>query len=385
MPRRGRNIYKRKDGRWEGRLQKPASLPGERKYRSFYGKTCQEVKEKMEAAKGEITYADRSRACAFNMDEAAHIWLSDKKAEWKESTYAAYRQIAEKYILPYFGKLSLHRIDRRAMEGFIVYIREKEGRRISNEYLCRICGIVQRVMFHMKRKTDVCFNVPDIPLTRGKRAKQMFPDDRSLAVLESFLVKDIENGTNAGILIALYTGIRIGELCALTWECIDLEANLIHVRGNLQRVKDYENGKNKTKLILQSPKTADSARDIPIPAILINYLELQKKQPAEPFLQGPKGGWLDPRTLQYRFKRILEKCDIPYFNFHMLRHAFATRCMEKGFDAKTLSEILGHSDSRITLGLYTHPTLRRKKKLMDMLDSYAESACEAVGIGSADF
>lgn len=373
MPKTGRNIYRRKDGRWEGRIPKPSSRPGERKYRSVYGRTCQEVREKMETARVEMADRNQRLPCTVNMEEAVLIWLADKKNVWKASTYASYRQIAERYILPYFGSLYLRGIDRREMEGFVSYIQEKQGEHgISGNRLAQICGVVRRVISHMKKRGDSSLIIPEVPLARAKKIKSLFPDDRSLKILEGFLLENVDDETNLGILTALYTGMRIGEICALTWANIDLEANLIHVRENIQRIRDFENSQNKTKLVVQSPKTADSVRDIPIPSLLTAHLKAQKKQLSSPFLQGPKGGRMEPRTLQYRFKKILEKCKIPYFNFHMLRHAFATRCMEKGFDAKALSEILGHSDSRITLGLYTHPSLRQKERLMNLLGAYSE-------------
>jgi len=208
-------------------------------------------------------------------------------------------------------------------------------------------------------------------VTKAKCTRPMPPGDESLARLESFLLQNIEDEARLGTLLTLHTGLRLGELCAITWRDIDLEEGLIHVRGNLQRVKTYGIQGKKTQLMLQSPKTLDSARDIPIPPTLIGIFTANKKDPTKPLVGGPRGGWMDPRTMENRFKRMLEECGIGHFNFHMLRHAFASRCMEKGFDIKTLSEILGHSDTRTTSNLYVHPSMRRKKMLMGMLGAYS--------------
>ena len=149
-------------------------------------------------------------------------------------------------------------------------------------------------------------------------------------------------------------GLRLGELCALKWDNIDLDSGILHIRNSVQRIRDYEEHDNRTKLLLSSPKTACSVRDVPIPPILSEILRSCRKSSSMLLLNGVRGMWMDPRTLQYRFRRILELCGIKYFKFHTLRHAFATRCIEKGFDCKSLSEILGHSNIQITLNLYVH-------------------------------
>lgn len=370
MPKRGENIYKRKDGRWEGRIKKIICLPGERKYKSVYGRSYHEVKAKMETAKRELEESESK--CTVRMDEAVNIWLNDKSCNWKETTYAAYKQITCKYIVPYLGSMPLNKIDSRIMETFVSEIQRKgRNNKLSKNYLTYICGLVQGIMIYMRKKNDLNLVIPNIPVSKERRTKVIPPSNAALSKLEDYLIRNTEDDTCLGILIALHTGIRIGELCALSWKEIDFEEGVIHVRKNIQRVKSFDGQKDKTKLVLLSPKTADSVRDIPIPPMLFNILQIHKKQVLIPIISGVKTMWLEPRTLQYRFKKILEKCDLEYFNFHMLRHAFATRCIEKGFDIKSLSEILGHSNIQITLNLYVHSSLKQKKQLMNMLGSYA--------------
>lgn len=369
MPKRGENIYKRKDGRWEGRIKKVICLPGERKYKSVYGRNYREVKAKMEMAKRELEETENK--CDISMAEAVDIWINDKSCNWKETTYAAYKQVICKYIIPYLGNIPLNKIDSRMMEAFVSGIQGK-GRehKLSKNYLAYICGLVQRIMIYIRKRNNFNLAIPIIPVSRERKTKVIPPSNAALSKLEDYLIKNTENDTCLGILIALHTGIRIGELCALSWKEIDFEEGVIHVRKNIQRVKSYDVQKDKTKLVILSPKTADSVRDIPIPPMLFNILQIHKKQAFMPIISGVKTMWLDPRTLQYRFKRILEKCDVEYFNFHMLRHAFATRCIEKGFDIKSLSEILGHSNIQVTLNLYVHSSLKQKMQLMNMLDLY---------------
>ncbi len=371
MPRRGENIYRRKDGRWEGRVRQPAALNNQRKYRSVYGRTYGEVKRKLEEAKKEAP--DKAGRCDLCMEEAANIWYTDKRDNWKESTYAAYRQTIEKYVLPRLGEKPLCAIDNFVMSNFAREIQtENPARKLSRTHLCYICNVVLRIMSYTKKKTDSTFVIPDNPVHMEKKPGIILPGEKDLAKLESYLLKNTQDDTCLGILVALHTGLRIGELCALTWENIDLEAGILHVRNNVQRVKDYEEQENKTRLLLSSPKTSCSVRDIPIPPVLSDILSSHKKNESCPLIDGIRGNWMDPRTLQYRFRRILELCDIEYFKFHMLRHAFATRCMEKGFDSKSLSEILGHSSIQITLNLYVHSTFQQKRRLMDLIGIYSE-------------
>lgn len=370
MPKRGENIYKRRDGRWEGRIKHSAYLSEGRKYQSVYGKTYSEVKRKLDEAKREKCFT--GGRCMISMKEAVNIWYADKRVNWKESTYAAYRQVVEKYIFPSLGDQPLYKINNQVMAEFVAQIRRQNKEHgLSNAYLFYICGIVLRVMNHIQKKTGERLEIPLNPVSVEKKPKIMLPGTRKLSVLEEYLLHHKEDNTCLGILTVLHTGLRIGELCALTWKDIDLETGILHVRSNIQRVRDYDSAEKKTRLVVVPPKTSCSVRDIPIPPVLLNALSTCEKDPSHKLVSGVRGEWMDPRTLQYRFRKILEKCGIDYFNFHMLRHAFATRCVEKGFDSKSLSEILGHSNIQITLNLYVHSTLYHKRCLMNLMDSYS--------------
>lgn len=157
------------------------------------------------------------------------------------------------------------------------------------------------------------------------------------------------------------------EVCALTWADIDLRDGVIHIRRNLQRVKADDGQKNNTEILLQTPKTGSSHRIIPIPPVLLPLLKKHCQKPDQYLISGRRKPWAEPRTLQYRFAKILKACGLEHFNFHMLRHAFATRCIAEGFDVKSLSEILGHSSVQITLNLYVHSSMKRKRQLMGQI------------------
>lgn len=165
-------------------------------------------------------------------------------------------------------------------------------------------------------------------------------------------------------MICFYTGIRIGELCALKWENIDLKRGIISIVNTLYRVKS-EKGNKQTELKISTPKSESSVRDIPLPKFLIAKLDAIDRESG--FLIQRNGKFIEPNIYARRYKRILEELNIPYRKFHTTRHTFATRALEIGMDIKTLSEILGHSSPTVTLNLYSHSLPEHKKKEMDRL------------------
>lgn len=174
---------------------------------------------------------------------------------------------------------------------------------------------------------------------------------------------------NLGILVCMYSGLRIGELCALRWENILWNEQCIYVKETMQRLQNTDISgtlMSKTSIVISAPKSACSIRKIPIPEQLFSLLRIYECESSTFLMTGTKS-YIEPRTLQYRFKRITEKCNIYDVKFHSLRHTFATRCVELGFDIKSLSEILGHANVNITLNRYVHPSMEQKQKNMNLL------------------
>lgn len=367
MPKRGENIYKRKDGRWEGRIQKKDMLTGKNKYQSIYGKTYKEIREKMILAR----QAQNISFCRMPFGNAAQLWLQTKKKEWKPGTYAFYCQLVTKYIIPCLQDIAIDKINNQIMEEFAMRVRgQKPDKPLSNNYLFQICATVCRIMAFVNKKYEVNLSIPNNPVTRKKNGGQVeLPDEHSLILLEKYLISHCQEDTCLGILIAFHTGIRIGELSALKWKDINVDEGIVSIRRNLIRIKGDKNGffdgTGATQIVEQAPKTFDSVRMIPLPPKIVTILRVYKKPDTEYVISGVKNPWAEPRTIQYRFKRILAKCNLEYFNFHMLRHSFATRCVSMGLDIKSLSELLGHSDVKVTLNLYVHSTMQQKRKLME--------------------
>lgn len=186
--------------------------------------------------------------------------------------------------------------------------------------------------------------------------------------LTSVLLKDTD-GAKAGTLLSLYTGIRIGELCALRWENVSVDSRVIRVRETMQRIQSPEPSEvNKTKVIITEPKSKCSIREIPLPDYLIDIIRPHIGQPNTFVLTGERRRYMEPRTLQNKFKKYVHESGIEDANFHALRHTFATRCVEAGFEIKSLSEILGHSDVSITLNKYVHSSMELKMNNMKKLN-----------------
>lgn len=178
--------------------------------------------------------------------------------------------------------------------------------------------------------------------------------------------------TSIGILLSLHTGIRIGEVCALTWNDVDLNDHIIHIRHTISRIKNpNESESAKTILIVDTPKTKASTRDIPISSALYPVLNRAAFKVPNHYIVSDSIEFLSPRTYEYRYHRMLHKCGITPINYHALRHTFATRCIEAGVDVKSLSEILGHANVGITLGTYVHSSMELKRAQLEKLVSFS--------------
>lgn len=174
---------------------------------------------------------------------------------------------------------------------------------------------------------------------------------------------------NIGILICLFTGLRIGEICALRWEDVSFSDQTIYVHNTLQRIQNQSGEESKTKIVVTTPKSSCSIRTIPIPDELSGILAAYQKSATGYLLTNDNLKFIEPKTMQNKFKKTLILSGIESANFHALRHTFATRCIELGFDVKSLSEILGHATVNITMNRYVHPTIELKKENMKKLNS----------------
>ena len=171
--------------------------------------------------------------------------------------------------------------------------------------------------------------------------------------------------TAFGILLSLCMGLRIGELCGLKWEDVDFQHKILHIRRTVQRITSA-NGNRRTKIVISVPKSATSFRDIAIPDALMEYFRMFRDK-ADFFILSGADKPVEPRTMQYRYKKILRSAEIGNHNYHKLRHTFATNCAEHGFDVKTLSAVLGHSSVNLTLNRYVHPDVVYQRRMINSM------------------
>lgn len=358
MAKKGLNIYKRKDGRWEGRYKSGYTSEGKTKYFSIYGKSYTSVREQLEKKRAEtLNSVDRCSRCTVG--EIIGKWLSDVRNRVKVSTFANYTMKVKKHILPYFAEV---KYDKMTADKLNLFIEQKCSENLSAKYVSDIVILLKSAAKFANRRYGYanridCVTLPKSNSTTSNRLLSASDQSQLKAVLT-------ENVTcsNAGILLSATTGIRIGELCALKWENIDLEKSIITVKQTVQRVMNSGGG---TQLIVTSPKSASSVREIPLPDFILPYLKAVQSAD-DCFLLSGNNKITEPRTMQYRFASVLKKAKLPSVNFHALRHMFATNCIALGFDVKTLSEILGHSSVQITLNRYVHSSMERKKSCMKL-------------------
>ena len=366
MARRGENIYHRKDGRWEGRYKSGYDESEKAKYRSVYGHSYMEVREKLAPLK---TRSPAPRVtCQMTVKELFSEWLSAVKVRVKTSTFANYLMKVEKHILPVFGGM---RYDMLTVQMINNFIQKKLDFGLSAKYVSDIV-IVFKSMSKYSAKIHGFHNIlADVELPKVHRSEAVLLTRNQLLHLWRYLQRN-PCTTSLCVLLSLYTGLRVGEVCGLMWGDIDFEKSILTVRRTVQRIRNSAHG---TKLISDTPKSLTSQRTIPIPKFLIKLLRDSRSNEICYILSG-SNHIIEPRTLQRRFKSILKKADLPSVGYHSLRHAFATNCLQAGFDVKTLSEILGHASVETTLNRYVHTSMERKIACMALLESKVYSPSE---------
>ena len=361
MAKRGENIYKRKDGRWEGRYKSDYRPDGKAKYKSIYGKSYADVKAILSAKRVQVRSGTVHCNCCF--EELVNSWLCNIKNKVKESTYINYYIKIQKHILPFLGGIRYEKLTVQYLNDFIS---DKLNRGLSVKYVSDIVVLIKSVTKFAHRNFNYADKAELVTVPKDKHFKEKAVlNEVQQRTLTAYLL-NFPTFSNVGILLSMFTGIRIGELCALKWSDIDLEKSILTIRKTMQRIKDLD-GKTATKILIDSPKSKSSARTIPLPNFLTDILKNIRTESEDYILTGKKL-FTEPRTMQYRFAAILKKLNLPKVNFHALRHTFATNCVSLGFDVKTLSEILGHSSVEITLNRYVHSSMERKRTCMEILN-----------------
>ena len=314
--------------------------------------------------------------------DVAHEWLKAKSPSVRVSTLARYRATVELHVLPYFGTLPLRKVTAADVSGFAEE-KLRNGRLDNKGGLAAstvrgMLSVVKSVLDYAHRtykiSQPVCVTYP----RHFERAMRVL-SKKEQALLES-LWESRADIFMLAVLLCLYTGIRIGELCALQWHDISFEKGMITINKTLQRVKDLSGNEDgnesgsgsgkKTKILVGAPKSRSSVRELPIPKFLLEILREASKGKEGFFLSTGKSSFVEPRTMQNHFARITRELNIAGANFHCLRHTFATRCIEAGVDVKTLCEMLGHSNVSMTLDRYVHSSFEQKQASIAKLEEH---------------
>lgn len=365
MTKKGENIYKRKDGRWEGRYKKGRKENGQLKYGYVYGVSYSSVKERLHAYKLKYqaivaTYGDS----ALSYEEWGILWIAQQKNILKRSTYSAYSYKLKKYVFPFIGHIPLNQLTDQEIQQMV------DTWQISN----LSSGTIHVLYQIVKKSLKVALEQQKIlktpcELIRLPKKKKNRPE--ALSKKEQLLLethaKSLPLYKGLPILLALDAGLRIGEIAALRWSDIDLDNRTLHIKQTYQRVPN--NGiTGKTILLLDTSKTESSNRVIPMSHNLHKCLSAWEKESLSVYVCSNKTTPIEPRTLTYTFHKARKTCGMNYIHFHQLRHTFATRCIESNGDIASISKMLGHTSTQTTLDIYTDSLMESRQQIIEQME-----------------
>lgn len=298
-----------------------------------------------------------------SFQEVSELWCGAKRPIVKHSTMCAYMLSLQTHLLPRFGTMNV--ITENDVQLFVI---DKFSLGLARKTIRDLVAVLKAVVKYGVKHRCFPFEEWDIEYPTNTNAR-LLPTLtlNHQRVLMRYLIEN-PNSQNIGILLALCTGMRIGEVCALKWEDVDFNQKIIVVKHTVERVYNCES--RSTEIIHSSPKTKNSCREIPILKQLLQTLKVVKKASTSPYVVGTSVYSKEPRSYRDYFTRLLRRLEIPPIVFHGLRHTFATRCIESQCDYKTVSVILGHSNISTTLNLYVHPNLNQKKRCVERMSRF---------------
>ncbi|MCA5013652.1 MULTISPECIES: tyrosine-type recombinase/integrase [unclassified Enterococcus] len=365
MVKKGENIYKRKDGRWEGRYIKERTPQNKIVYGYIYGRQYSEVKEKLTVVKAKYLTTDYTiTSYSGTIEQFIGNWMmTTMKYTVKPTTYSNYVRLIKRHILPSIGSIRLQKIKQEEIQSLVYQLAKEQ---FASGTIRNVFNILKNALNVAVKQNylheNPCKNVI-LPKTTTKKITALSLSDQRR--IELLALKEMECSP---ILLALYSGMRIGEISGLKWEDIDFEKNVIHVRRTITRITNEHTSLSKTEIVAGTPKSNNSERVIPLAANLSNYLLNKKNETSTAYVISCNGGLAEPRTINYRFKKITNALGLSDIRFHTLRHTFATRCLEQGVDIASLSQILGHHSTKLTLDTYTDSLLENRQAAIATID-----------------
>lgn len=368
MSKKGKNLYQRKDGRWEGRYIK-GHIEGKIQYGYVFGGTREEAESKLNA----MVLSNQNETMPVSLAGSTFSaisteWINALMPQLKAASIAKYMNILNLYLVPKYGECQIHAISRSDVTAYSRLLLVSGGRRqkgLSPKTVNSIISVMKNVFDYAEREKNLTVaDIKDVSLKQPQKPMRILSRNEQQK-LGQYLCSNL-TPCHLGILLCMYTGLRIGEICALKWGDIYFEEQYLYIHKTMQRIQ-RENGSKKTEVLIAAPKSDCSIRKIPIPDEILQLLSSSRRQEGAFLLTGMADNFIEPRCMENHFKEAVKECNIEDANFHALRHTFATRCVELGFDIKSLSEILGHASVNITLNRYVHPSMELKQKNMNML------------------
>ena len=375
------NIRQRKDGRWEIRVTAGIDFEtGKPKRISYYTKTKSEAIKKLHEEEYKIHFQEHVDPTSTKLIDWLRLWLETyMRNSLKQSTYTSYKGYIENHLAPSFPNLKLKDLTAKLLQEFYNYKLTEEGlsaKTIANLHRCLHKAMKQAVLEH-----HIDFNPCDavnLPRNEKPQIEILTREEQQKLIFTSYQFR-----YGIFIRLTLATGIRLGELLGLRWEDIDTKKNMLNIRRTLNRLPkvDYNGIGNSTEVVIQEPKTKNSIRSVPLMQVILNELvQWRNVQLSDARTAGTAyfdsgfivtnltGGYIEPRTFKDYYNQILEAAGLGHYTFHALRHTFATRALEQGMDAKTLSTLLGHYSVSFTLDTYTHVLDSQKHEEMSLME-----------------
>lgn len=300
---------------------------------------------------------------SFYCDE----WLRMRKPKVKESTYIKYDTALRKHIKPKLGGCFPMGMTTGLIDEFTeeLLFEDELAPKTVHDVLVVLHGILKyTATFFTEGFPAIEINYPK----PGKKEMRVLSREEQTRFV-SYLLDDMDT-CKFGVLLTLFTGVRIGELCALQWGSISMKEKTIRIDATLHRLRDTDGtGSTRTRIVIGTPKSDTSIRTIPMTDYAAALCrKMNPESPAAYVLTGTEA-YMEPRTLQYKLEKYTRDCGLEGVHCHTLRHTFATRAVEVGFEIKSLSEILGHASTTITLDRYVHSSLELKRDNMSKLSA----------------
>lgn len=370
MAKRGENIHKRKDGRWEGRYIKARNAEGKPVWGYLYGHSYGEVKTELTRRKALSGFYQLSGE-SMHFSDLAELWLTSFAQSAKDSTLAHYRYTLHKYLLPVLGSLQVTSLTDSLLERLFLQIlspQDNSHKPLGASSARECLGMLKRICkyaahLHLMPPIELCIKLP-----RTKKSEPQPLSRAEQASLRDFLLAE-PTARKVGMLLQMELGLRIGEVCGLQWGDFDLNVGILVIQRTVCRISC---GDGHTKVVVQTAKTKSSHSEIPLPKPLVKLLRELRGNASDTtwFLSGNEQRPVEPRCYRKSIQCYLKQAKVRRVHPHVLRHTFATICLQAGCDIKTLSELLGHASATVTLQRYVHSDLNRKREEIERIFSF---------------